>query len=87
MLLARHPRLFWDAARSLSLPWPPPGQRLPELLEECLRMMRGNRSSHTMTYFDCNGAMRIVTDAAVIAASAANRAYLIERALLDRLTG
>jgi hypothetical protein len=84
-LVSKHPRFFWDIARSLAAPWPPPADSLVATCEQGLHLMRGNRSSHTITYFDGDAVMRIVTDAEALSREAAKRAHLIERAVLDRL--
>ena len=61
---------MWDAARALELtrgqtraPWSPRYEDMVELFEKSLELMRGNRSSHTMTYFDADGRFRQVRDA------------------------
>ncbi|MCX4243665.1 tetratricopeptide repeat protein [Paraliomyxa miuraensis] len=64
------PRLLRDAARAAGLApgrattrgVPSPEDLVP-LLEQALLMMRGNRSSHTVTYFDHDGVFRLVRDA------------------------
>jgi hypothetical protein len=59
---ARAPRLLWDATRALAQPtaWPPPYARMDALFGTALAMMRGNRSSHTVTYVDPEGRLRVV---------------------------
>ena len=61
MLQARLPRLLLDAWISLEEQprWPIPQREMQPLFERALEMMRGNRSSHTITYFDSRGALRI----------------------------
>ena len=55
------PGIFWTAGYQLSIPI---GDRcdprhMEAVIEESLRMMRGNRSSHLITYFPNDGRMRI----------------------------
>ena len=64
------PRLMRDAALAAGLevppstaPWVPSDEQLAPLLEQSLVMMRGNRSSHTVTYFDRDGVFRQARDA------------------------
>jgi tetratricopeptide (TPR) repeat protein len=67
---AKAPRLLWDAARALDATkdqaretWSPRFEDMVPLFEKSLELMRGNRSSHTMTYFDADGRFRQVRDA------------------------
>ncbi|MEM7155599.1 MAG: tetratricopeptide repeat protein [Myxococcota bacterium] len=64
------PRLVRDAAAAagFELPpattaWIPSTEQLAPVLERSLEMMRGNRSSHTVTYFDRDGVFRQARDA------------------------
>ncbi|MEM7155548.1 MAG: tetratricopeptide repeat protein [Myxococcota bacterium] len=63
------PRLLWDSRRAVEASggarcsWPPTAADMPVLLEQSLTMMRGNRSSHCVTYFDHDGKFRRVFDA------------------------
>lgn len=63
------PRLLWDcraaveASDGRACPWPPSASDMPVLLESALSLMRGNRSSHCVTYFDPKGRFRRVFDA------------------------
>lgn len=58
----RMPRLLWDSWRALAgkPEWPVPRTHLEELLLKALEMMRGNRSSHRVTYFDGDGVFRLL---------------------------
>lgn len=80
-----YPRLFWDVARSLGLSWPCPQAELATVLEQALRLMRGNRSSHTVTYFDSAGMLRILEDARAWSRFAVERRALVEREIQGRL--
>ncbi len=79
------PRLLWDARRAMgeSPTWPVP--RVPEVLEQVLSMMRGNRSSHTITYFDDEGRMRIAQRADVWQRSLNGHASYLKLDLQRRL--
>ena len=63
------PRLLWDSRDALTASggpacqWPPSTDDLTVLLESSLTLMRGNRSSHCVTYFDRHGKLRRVFDA------------------------
>lgn len=64
------PRLVRDAARATELSdrveatgWIPSREHIVPVFEHALVMMRGNRSSHTVTYFDHDGVFRLVRDA------------------------
>lgn len=61
MLLARWPGMYWDAWYACfgQRAWPIPRSEVPGLFETALALMRGNRSSHTITYFDADGAFRV----------------------------
>ncbi len=84
---ARAPRLLWDASRALGAPpvWPPPEARMEALLETSLAMMRGNRSSHTITYVDPEGRLRVVRPVAAWRAAFASHAPTLAAALRSRL--
>jgi len=83
----RAPRLLWDAARALGQPagWPPTHTRREALFETALVMMRGNRSSHTVTYFDPEGRLRIVRPVAAWRALLAHHAATLGGALRSDL--
>lgn len=83
----RHPRLYWDAWHAVSgrWEWPVPPERLPDVYEAALRMMRGNRSSHTITYFGEDGSLRLVTDAEHLAARLRENVALVARDLREEL--
>jgi tetratricopeptide (TPR) repeat protein len=83
----RAPRLLWDASRALGQPagWPPPGAQMEALFEAALTMMRGNRSSHTLTYFDAEGRLRIVRPVAAWRALLAHHAATLGGALRSDL--
>ncbi len=85
-LVEKHPRLFWDISRALGHTWPSPEEEMSAVLEEGLRLMRGNRSSHTITYFDADDRFRIVEDVESWRRQAANRVPLVEREIVNRLT-
>ena len=85
-LTAKHPRLFWDISRSLGLAWPAANEHLADVMVEGLRLMRGNRSSHTITYFDGDNRFRIIEDVESWRRQAANRVPLVEREIVNRLT-
>ena len=57
-------RLLWDGvrARGGGESWPVPLEESPALLECCLEMMRGNRSSSVVSYLDEDGGLRILCD-------------------------
>jgi len=86
-LEARLPRLYWDAWRALGEAprWPLPVERMSDVLEKALELMRGNRSSHKITYFDGEGALRVARDAAAWRLGAARRASSISMGLQSRL--
>jgi hypothetical protein len=87
-VVIRAPRLLWDAARALGRPalWPPPPAELEPLFETALAMMRGNRSSHTVTYFDPEGRLRVVRPIAGWRALLATHAPTLGSALRSALT-
>ena len=63
------PRLLSDAGIAVETEggparsWPPARRDLTVLFETALTLMRGNRSSHCVTYFDVQGTFRRVFDA------------------------
>lgn len=77
------PRLLWDAYRALGEAprWPLPPERLEEIFLSALTLMRGNRSSHTLTYFDGEGVFRIARSATVWRASLANHTSMLALAV------
>lgn len=62
-LTHRWPNLFWHATNAIGVEWADRGDALLDVCESALRLMRGNRSSHTHTFFDETGAMRLTLDA------------------------
>ena len=77
------PGLFWDATRAAGLT---PSTRvelehLPVVYEAALTMMRGNRSSHLITYFDSDGVMRIARDARAWRTTVRKHLSFVSRAL------
>ena len=86
-LEGKHPRMFWDAARALGHSWPAADEHLAAMIEQLFVMMRGNRSSHTVTYFDSDGTFRIVEDAGKWREEARLRGTIVEREIMNRLTG
>ncbi len=86
-LEARHPRLYWDAWLALTGEprWPIPAGHLPELFETALEMMRGNRSSHTISYFDRHGVMRLAQDGQAWRGQLAKHACFVAMGLRHRL--
>jgi tetratricopeptide (TPR) repeat protein len=86
-LEARLPRLYWDTWRALGEAprWPVPPERMPDLFEKALEMMRGNRSSHTITYFDAEGVFRIARDADDWRVAAAHHGTFLALGLQSRL--
>lgn len=81
------PRLHWDAWKALGQEprWPIPKEHMSVLYEKALEMMRGNRSSHTITYFDGGGVFRIARDARAWRAVATQRAFFVGLGLTNRL--
>lgn len=63
------PRLLWDSRAAVEASdgrvcqWPPSVSDMRVLFEAALALMRGNRSSHFVTYFDRHGRLRRVFDA------------------------
>lgn len=86
-LEGRIPRLLWDAWRALGEQprWPIPEQQVVEVYERALAMMRGNRSSHTITYFDADGVFRIARDAVALRTALAHRASFVATGIDARL--
>lgn len=88
-LLQTAPVLLWDAQSSLgnNHPWPIQQQHWPEVLKRTLVMMRGNRSSHTITYFDSQGRLKISRDGEQIRRLAQTQSPFLASALLTKLVG
>ena len=63
----------------------PPIERLVALMEAALRSMRGNRSSHTITFFDARGRLRTLEDAATWRAFADERRTIVAQEIERRL--
>ncbi|MFK7985749.1 MAG: tetratricopeptide repeat protein [Sandaracinaceae bacterium] len=83
----RWPRLLWDGWIALGEPptWPVPHDRRSEVAESVLRMMRGNRSSHTITYFDHAGTFRIARDVRALQKDLAAHAHFLAPDLRARV--
>jgi hypothetical protein len=81
------PGLMWDVRASLDpeLPWPLPPDAMRGLFEHALVMMRGNRSSHLVTYFTADGAFRVTQDAQQWAERVKKHDALILHVLTERL--
>ncbi len=84
-LITQYPRLFWDALDGRPQQWPPRYEELLPLFESALKMMRGNRSSHLITYFDHNNQLRVLQDAIAWNDFARKNAHHIGAALAQRL--
>jgi tetratricopeptide (TPR) repeat protein len=87
LLEERLPRLYWDAWRELDGQprWPVPTEHMAELFEHALSMMRGNRSSHTITYFRASGAMCVARDARMWRTALAKHSSVLATALRSQL--
>lgn len=83
------PVLLYNAQRSAGeLPcWPIEKKSASNVLEEALKMMRGNRSSHTITYFDRSGTLKISRDGEQIQRLAKTQAVFLASAIRGRLIG
>ncbi|MCA9662448.1 MAG: hypothetical protein KC486_29180, partial [Myxococcales bacterium] len=84
-LQERYPWIFLSAARTIDAPGPTPIERLVALMEAALRSMRGNRSSHTITFFDARGRLRTLEDAATWRAFADERRTIVAQEIERRL--
>jgi tetratricopeptide (TPR) repeat protein len=81
------PRLLWDAWIALGETprWPLPVTELERIFSSALALMRGNRSSHTITYFDAAGRFRIARHAPTWRASLGAHATLVALTIRNRL--
>lgn len=80
------PRLLWTASKAISVAeWPVLPAHRSAVYQQALVMMRGNRSSHTITYFDGQGRLRVARDALAWRELLAKNAHYAARFLLSRL--
>lgn len=87
MLEARHPRLFCDTWHAMTgeAIWPVPRTDSVRFFETALELMRGNRSSHLVSYFDRDGTFRIAVDAERWRQPLARHGSTVALAILNRL--
>jgi hypothetical protein len=87
MLQARLPRLVWDAWRTIGGEpcWPIPRRHAGSVFESALAMMRGNRSSHRITYFDADDVFRVLPAFASWRQQLPRQAHFVVSALRRRI--